>query len=401
MCNIKKYVLALLLLFFFKANPHSLDTTLTGTIASRVITYTPTFGDYEYAKGFIEFQNGFTCTSDPNDYNGLKVPKIGVTAPVAGTVNLSQGCLRLMQDMHLYGSYNIIGANSHPRGDINFPTLGLVKGCIFLGGKTLFLDSNLTLTAGYLCFSDDGVIDGQGHDIYLNGGTLQVEFENRWQGNPMTLTLKNMTIHNAVYNNFIQRELTGSSILGHTNLILENVTFTFPQQVFPLTLDNYLMLDPKSLVIRGVVSFVGNHNFVRFALSAIWPYYGYINIEKNSRLYIGPSLYLSQYRYGSPATSFTFIDKTSELFLDNAFWQPSNNGLVMEKGTIIINGKCGLMIDADTPTIGGSTPEDDMDILFFPGARWEVYSSLESYAERRLIISNHDSSNYFPYSTDV
>lgn len=391
MNNLKKYLLTLLLLFFFRASPHSLDTTLTGTIASRVITYTPIFGEYDYANGFIEFDNGFTCTSDPTDYLGTNIPKIGVNASASGTIDLSHGALRLTNDLHLHGNYGIVGSYDHPYGD---PGIGFnVKGCIYLGGNTLYLDSDFTFTSGYLCFAENGTIDGQGNQVYLNGGKLQLEFSNRDQNNPLYLTLKNMTIYGAVYNNFIQKEPDPYITRGHTVLTLENVTFIFPTQQNPLTYDNFLQFDPKALYISGDVKFFGDHSVVRLALSGGYPYYGGINIMHNSNLYAGPSIYLSQYR-PSAISLWSFEDHTSQLFLDNAIWQPSNPGIDMTGGTIHFNGECSIILDSGPTILGGTTASEDMDIIFNSGSHVKVYSTTDSDAGRTLVIKNYNSVPY-------
>jgi len=387
MNSMRKYYL-MLLLFCNSASPHSLDTTLTGTTASRVITYTPIFGEYDYAKGFIEFQNGFTCTSDPTDYMGTKVPQVGINGPVKGTINLNQGAIKLTQDLHLHDTFNILGANS-------FPQNNNVKGCVFLGGKTLFLDNNLTLTAGYLCFSDDGTIDGQGHTITLNGGILQVAFEARGAGdayypNPaMNLTLKNLTIYNAHNTNLIQN-FPAHTHAGYTNLTLDNVTFKFPP-------NNTLTINPRSLIISNLASFVGYKSTINVIVNGGYPFFGAISILHNSRFYMGPTTTYLSYMPGIEQAPMVFQDRTSEFFLDSATFSMGavNSSRVFTGGTFVINGICTFYTNTTYTTFGGSTATDDMDIIFLPSARLKVLSESTGSSNQNFVFNNNNSASYF------
>lgn len=395
MADFKKYGLLCTFLMFCSLHAHSLDTTLTGTIASRVITYTPKFGDYEYAKGFIEFANGLTCTSNPSDPAGSFVPKIGVNGPLTGTIDLSQGSMRLTDDLWLNGTFNIIGANQYPYCNkyVTDPSIFNVKGCIFLGGKTLFLDNNLTLTAGYLCFSDDGTVDGQGNTITLAGGKLMTAFNYRDQIWTMNLTLKNMTIYNAndTDGNFIQ--IGPGWYEGFTYLTLDNVTFKFAPN------KNFTM-GSMDLTIKNQVSFLGRNNIINFSISHSHPRYGAVNISHNSRLYMGQSLTFLSSFYAQDLL-ILFADKTSELFLDSAtlYTSSANNARTFKGGTFVINGKCGLYTDTGYPTFGGSTPAEDMDILFLSGSRWEVNAAVPSSPDQAFYIRNNDATPYFHFGS--
>jgi len=376
MCNFKKYLLSLLLLFSYRASPHSLDTTLTGTLASRVITYSPKFGEYEYAKGFIEFTNGFTCTSDPTNYTATKVPQIGVNIPVAGIIDVSQGAIKLTDDLYLGDSTRIISANA-------LPSTTNAKGCIFLNNNTLYLDSDLTLTAGYLFFPQSGVIDGQGHSIFLDGGALG--FDGYWADASLsTITLRNMTIHNARAGDWWEPPAPYSFIHNsNVRFVFDNVTFICKQTSSPL----FFTCD--SIDIIRQTRFEGKGGYILFKN------WNGVNIHQTSRLYVGPGNNISLWiRSGD----VSFADKSSEIYLDTAALQPTLYNPNWTHGTILINGICGLVCDAAAMTLGGTSVDDDMDILFFPGSRWQLRST--GGPANMVTLNNYDRSNFWIFSPD-
>ncbi|MBA4320409.1 MAG: hypothetical protein C0412_18585 [Flavobacterium sp.] len=79
MCNLKKYLLALLLLFFFKATPFSFDGRVTPT----VVDYRPTLTNGDYVWGAVIFYKGF-------DVAPYAIVNVSLAVPVFNSIYLGR-----------------------------------------------------------------------------------------------------------------------------------------------------------------------------------------------------------------------------------------------------------------------------------------------------------------------
>ncbi len=411
------YLLALFIVIgsALQATSGNLDT-IAGPDAGKslILTGTHFFGPDQYARGDITFLYGFSFSQPAGAFSDTPTPgngapvRLRTTGTVDGVMDLRTGNVILDNDLHL-GDCQIIGAQEwNHQNSVPLPPFAHRRkycgnhfnnewvnvdgcGCIQLNGHTLHLSHNLTMTSGYLVFESkivgdegawnssspiEGIIDGHGNTIDLNGGVIAF---NGARNNSLTAN-KTIIIRNVTFNNANSRSF---EFYGCSAFIFENVTFriTTDQTVSDL----FLAVEPQDFMhFRYNVNFIANNpNATASFFNSDWGASSgaVFTTEANTKVYFGPSIQVST----SLSMDWAFVDKTSEMILDNCnFYIIGPGSQTFTKGILRINGRTGIIGTGSLSLGDGINQNNDFDLTINSAASL----ILDLQGSNKLIINN-------------
>jgi len=235
-------------------------------------------------------------------------------------------------------------------------------------GNTLHFFGNHTLPeAKTIKIASSLTIDGHNNTVYLNGAYFDIH-----GAASTTLRLKNMTLVG------LRSPLGGTSSLSFgtagQKLILENVTIYL--------VDDYTFAG-GALDIYGNVALIGDYNFdynARYDLT----------IKTASTLQLGMHVIFNYSPIDKSPNHFKFTDLTSTLFMNGGFlYAPSNTGLKMVKGHLVVDHISWLVQDWSSPHFGngfgrialgdGTNQSNNMAIDILPGAQLATNAAALNY----------------------
>jgi len=284
--------------------------------------------------GSVTFNDGFLVGS------GQELT-LGTNGSVQGTIDLNgDGLLSLTNDLYL---------GSHING-------GLLSG----NGHTLFLERNLTTTYDMrLTVTSDVVIDGQGHDIILEGRAhILVD-------NGVTLTLRNVRLRNHL-NTEIKPPISfrsgGSGVLTLYGAEIACV-------------DDFYF-DNGQLFIHDDVVITGSS---RFIYKSVNPFF--IDYLSNLFMDLGTTFY---YDPSSVNRDLMIMnDETSRFYLHGATLKSTTTGMRLTKGTLVVDHKSYIESDAisvsEAVSFGDGTAAGDFNIEIMPGGSIWLSSGILDY----------------------
>lgn len=312
MCNLKKYLLILLLLFSYRAKPlGSLDTTLAGTDKSLVVANNWTFDSTPgtYCKGFVSFQNGFTIAP-------TSTLLFESTVPVIGPINLNRGTLKLTNDLYLGRNASIVG-----------------PGWLDPNLHSIYLFDVESITGGTVYIMGPGTFVGNGNILNLDiagGGALD------FAGWPYG-TMHNIRIRNASDSSF-------KTYFGN-GCVFDTVTFELAEGTF---FDFYW-----TLIVDGNCHVTGQGSTMRAHT------YGAITIASTGSFVVDPQTTL---RVSSGGIIFNAA--SSELMLDNANLEVAIT-MGFRNGRTVINGLSTIFSLAGCFIVLGDAVNESNDHLLF------------------------------------
>lgn len=303
----------------------SLDTTLSGTDKSVVVTTNWKFDPGAYAKGFIAFQNGFEVAA-------TSTLLFETPIPIVGTIKLNGGTLKLTNDIYLGKLATIQG-----------------PGFIDPSGASIYLMDIEFITGGTIFVTSAGTFVGNSNILVLDtttGGAL--DFNHGWG---LGGFMHNVYIRN-VSNDSFKTPLGGASGLDNVTLsLVQGTVFDF----------NW------NTAINGNCHITGPSS--RFNLNA------YTHITAGATLTIDPATTL---RVGSPGGAIAF-DAISSVFLLNSSSLEVNIFMQFRKGRFVIEGASTITgISGNILDIGdGVSESNDNHIFIMPGSTLELESGTE------------------------
>ncbi len=213
------------------------------------------------------------------------------------------------------------------------------------------LQADLTIESGWLIFSGETVINGNGNTLTL-GDNCQIIVDT-----DSSLILSNMRINGVRDTNI--RCLSSSSTITLQNLCLTLTdTFTFTQGQLDIIDD---------VVIQG-----NSHQFA-------WESDQHLSIAQTSKLILSSELTFSYQPTGLSKTLLQFTDTTSELIMeDGVTMHVSSAGLHLTKGAVRLQGD--VIFQGDSSTSGseivwGDTMQAASDCLLVVSNGSELYLS--------------------------
>lgn len=253
------------------------------------------------AKGNTVFSDGFTVAYGETVSYGATVV-LDITSPVSNSIDLRfSGTLDLLSDLIL---------------DSNFVFSS--GGTISARGNTIFLNGNLTIEDDSVVkFSNDAVIDGQGHDLILgNSSQLLVD-------GGATLTLKNLLVKNS-YNTISNPPIRCMN--WYSNLCLDNVE---------LSLNDDFAFNDGCLFIHNDVEVSGAS---KFSYRSVRPGY----ITQNANLLFSPQTTFEYYPSTTNNSLIEMYDEISKICFDNATLQTTHTGIRLTTGSVYLDNKVTL-----------------------------------------------------------
>lgn len=316
MCNLKKYLLVLLLLIYSKANAAgTLDTTGTGTDKSVVVTSNWKFDPSAYAKGFIAFQNGFEVAA-------TSTLLFETPIPISGTIKLNGGTLKLTNDIYLGRSANIQG-----------------PGFLDPSGASIYLMDVESITGGTVFLTYAGTFVGNGNILILDsstGGAL--DFNHGWGAGGF---MHNIYIRNVSNTTFKTKPGDGCGLDNVTLSLVQGTDFDFYWNL--VILGNCHMAGPTTRINR----------------------YGYNKITPGAALTIDPE---TTFRISS-GSDIEFDAISSDFVLNSAFLEV-DTFMQLRSGRVVIEGASAITgISSNILDIGsGLNIADDCNLFISPGA---------------------------------
>lgn len=298
------------------------------------------------ARGFVVFMAGFTVPEDAT-------VSLNVLTPVQGAIDLNTtGKITLEGDLWL-GS------------QVNFSNGGLIDGqghCIFLQGP-LTLASDQVLT-----FVSDTVIDGQGHDLILEegdatGAQLIIDGE---EGT--CVTFRNINIKGVSdWDEDVRSIVFGDA--DSQKIVLENAT---------INLVGDYSFDAGALDINDTVVITGPYTFNFLAAYDC-------TITRMATLCLDPGLTFKYDPSDRSKVHLVMEDATSNLFLNTCNLETDEKrGVTFTNGHIIVDGR--VVCTGGTKeskklgfAFGNGTYAQDVVIDLMPAASLEAVNGLITY----------------------
>ena len=271
------------------------------------------------AEGFVWLTGGFLNSATTS-------LTMTIFPPVMGPINLNSKTL-------------ILGADLHLASNVTLTNNGTVEG----GGHAIIMHGDLAYASTLTVSASNLIIDGQGHHLDLNGGTLSI-------ADGKTLTLRNITVDNLGATAFT---MSGSS----SKLVLDNATLNF---IADETIDN------------GVVEVYGKSALCCGANSGgktiTYSSTGNLTIKKHAELLLDHSI---TFKHDSATTTNIVLDDaTSTLRMTGSTLYAANAaGITLTKGALIFDHHSAL--DGKV-TLGGATQGDELEVVFLPGAQTDL-----------------------------
>jgi hypothetical protein len=310
----KKFLGAFLLLIVPAIAVADLITTSPGgtfTSGYRGATYAPG-GSYSI-RGQAQFKSGFTLAAGQTttwDGDGI------VDGPI--TWSNSAAVLSLKNDLRLGSTGSLVPAAGGGGTACFISGNGnkIIMGCDFSIGADGRKDVRPTT---------DLTIDGAGHTLTMLGASA---FK---PNSGITITLKNMTL---VFDNALNDEYGVFGSWWFATYVLENVTLKFFPRPGLTASVVYVGSAAQAVVIRGKVAIEAFGMLINLVDQGSG---GTITVEKNSTLYIAPGMQLIACNAGAP--TFTMLDQTSVLHLNECDFYTGDSGLSLTKGTVVFENR--------------------------------------------------------------
>jgi len=311
-----------------------------GSVNVQYVAASHPFDGGDFARGFVCFTQGFSVPA------GVTTSLIHLCTPVSGQIDLNDtGEIALDGDVYCDSRVSLASG-------------GVIDG----GGNTLFLGGDLIIPAGKtLSFASDTVIDGCGHRLIFEAGSL-VTIDGAMG---TTLTLKNITLYG------VQSSITFGTAADQV-LILDNVI---------MHLDDDTVFTGGQLIVKDIVVISGQY---------IFDYQSSYDctIDTYATLFLDLSTEFAYEPDDSKMTHLVFTDQTSRLFLNGAtLYTPLDVGLRLTDGHMIVDYKSLLLSNGGDKTtkgfeFGTGDSSRDIAITIAPTASLEIDGALVTYANQ-------------------
>lgn len=320
----------------------------SNTTPSRQTTYYNSFGatGSNYITGFVAIDAGFGLAgaSSTVTYTGFY--------PINGPVNIAGGTLLLAQSLILSSGSTLANGSIAGGGymlDLPHNISTFSFSVMTLGNITINIHSN-TVLAGFLTFTGNSVIEGNGYtlDFSTTGGI-------RLAANA-SLALNNVTLLNVDGSNIQCADNTGTFTLNNVTLILSN-DYTFSLGKF---------------VVRGECDVTGTHVFAyRSSQTTV--------IQPNATWFFDFGTTLSYAPLTASKNLIAMSDATSTLHFYTTTLAVTTTGLQLTKGTFVIEGNCPVVSPAKNVNQAiifgdGVSASNDLHVQTLPGSGLNIMS---------------------------
>lgn len=294
----------------------------------------------------------------------------GVTCALLRSLNkniqLNGGTLRLDEDLYFLGDNKIIGS-----GLLRCNNRSIVLGAVPTAWtSSLYFENVNSLDLGaYLQLSQTWTFSGT--SCCVNGNGFPLEFTQHGAfvvDRGSTLSIKNAVLTDVTAQSILCRN-DQSKIIFEDVIIVQAGDYVFSRGAFEIE---------GSLELQGTATFYFSPQTT-------------CTIRNNAQLHVGPGM---TFCYDSPVNNkkqLYFADYQAELFLNNASLVVTSTGMVLETGSLLINGASSLIIQQDrrdNVTLSdlnglrlgnGTDPLGDCALYITPGSSLHVMSGLLSY----------------------
>lgn len=272
---------------------------------------TYTFSNFEWARGYVKFRNGFDVPPNGTIF-------LGVNQEIEGPVTMNGGTIILERDMILHKN-------------VTFPQVGFDPNFFKTNDYAIFIRGNLNLSNQKYFFSDSIILDG------LKTGVINAQgIRNITAQTNNTITLRNMFIF-AEARTFTFQDINN----GPFTLNIKNVSMREMN-------DDFSFLNVFGSC-RLIISFPNEYRFSS------------LRITKNASLLVSPlcELYCNQ----------IILEDSSSLILDNAQLSSDSTSTlsINGSGNIFIKGQSSFKAGGDTISVA-----PDVNIILRSAARLTV-----------------------------
>lgn len=322
--------------------PVSLDGT-AGASVYESANYV--FANGDFARGFVRLNGGFTIPA-------ASTVSFNVLMPVAGTIDLNgTGQVTLEGDLFLANNATL-------------STGGIIDG----QGNAVLLNGNFTIPAGQsLEFASDTIIDGQGHELFLQpgvpGGQL---FINGPSGT--TVTFRNMEIRGLRDFGAGARAILFGANPGQ-KVIFENVV---------IHLNSDYVFTGGELEINGFVKIDGCHTFEFNADQDLI-------IRRDSTFFLDVGTTFKYNPSDKSRIHIVMFDCSSRFYWNGCIIEMVEfAGLRLSKGHLLIDHKTivqgpGADCEGHSLAFGTGIPAQDLKVDIFPGAVLDLNQAYLTY----------------------
>ena len=230
-------------------------------------------------------------------------------------------------------------------------------------GYAFVLGGDLTIPDGVdLKFTNSGVFDGQGHSLTFEGNS-RIRFDNY-----ITVTFRNIKLHK------VKGHSDGSASINvmsawRSQLALENAD---------LYLDRDVSFTQGQMYIHGDVSINGTNQFnYTSTKDAFITSNASFLLDNGTTFSYGPST-------SDDRTLIKMTNITSMLYLNGATLKSTTTGLILSKGTLIVDHK-NYLVNSDTKNgaatsmsqaISFGDETNDLNVEIMPGGNIELMSGI-------------------------
>ncbi len=364
---VMKYLFFLPILFI-----QNIHAVVKGSVALPSVEDYYTFPQYpglfaNEIKAFAWMKNGFGLETNSTECIFSSV------FPVSGTVDLNGGQLILMEDLIFRNTTTLSslgaiignGRAIHLCSSINtFPSDANIFESV-----TIFCDSDLDIVST-VTFTGNSSICGVGNVIKLKeGGGVFVASGSRLQ-------LRDVEMQGVAGENIQCVDDTSSLVLDSSRLIQSESTYW----------------KKGSILFKNSVTMMGSSTFSYSSAQTS-------TIAIDSQFIVGDGMYICMGRdVETQNDPLYFEDSSSKLRLDNCSFIASDQGVLLTRGTLVLDRLVNIDAMGTTTStgviLGDGSPENDITIWVSPGAALSHNSGYwvyNNYASDRLIASSQSS----------